>query len=116
MMNKKVNRLEKIVARYNDSYNRFDWETGLYENMEWKACAVQGKKLIMQLIGEMDRKELVAVNIFSLFVNKENWIPHPEKDIRGDGFGNLFHEAVNKLGVPFNLRDNGYGGKTYTLT
>ncbi|HFK1543396.1 TPA: hypothetical protein ACGXM3_005218 [Bacillus cereus] len=115
MNEKQRQRLEKIVTLYKDSYKRFDYVTGQYENMEWLACFEQGKKLIMKLIGEMDKQKMVAVNIFYMLVEKESWIPHPDKEIRGEDFGELFHSALNKLGLEYDVVEYDSGGKNYTL-
>lgn len=115
MNEKQRQRLEKIVTLYKDSYSRFNFETGEYENMEWQACFEQGKKLIMKLIGEMDKQKLIAVNIFYMFVERKSWIPHPDKEIRGEDFGELFHSALNKLGLKYDVVEYGSGGKNYTL-
>ncbi|HHB2481439.1 TPA: hypothetical protein ACORDH_002890 [Bacillus cereus] len=115
MNEKQRQRLEKIVTLYKDSYNRFDYSTGEYENMEWLACFEQAKKLIMKLIGEMDKQKMVAVNIFYMFVERESWIPHPDKEIRGKDFAELFHSALNKLGLEYEVVEDSYGAKNYKL-
>jgi hypothetical protein len=102
-----MKKLQKVIALYNDSYNRSD--------NEWMACNKQGINIIKKQLGNIDKVTTISANIFKLLACKEVWFPAPNKDVRGADFQTKFENALKQLGVAYKVVDNGLSGRRFIL-